>query len=438
MSASRTIGEPQVRRLFSRSRARVQPDQHERLPFDPAPASGNEPAQPAGTSPAADIFTPSRPKLGRHRLIGRGPEYYRILGAILEDHAHVILHSERGRGKTSLINLVVKSLRRRDMAVARYACDAGSTYDSIMHGLMRDLPASMLAIPGDGARGRGCAAALPDGSLEPADIVGLPSRLSCPYLVCVVDELDRVRDQPSRTRLADTIKQLSDRGTRLLFVLVGTTDSVDQLLGEHPSIQRSMLVMSLPLLSDFWIGSLVKAGAAETGLNFSQGLLDGIVAASRGMPYMAQLLCLRLAQAAAARQGTDLAEQDLTAVARQLIQEAEPRVSALYGSLTRHGTDVAMIEALRIAATTEQDGFGRIRLNDADGAMRLGSRLLPPSCWRRIVDAGVLSLPGEDAAFASVADRALLNHVLLIGLSDGPETDLAPRSAALGVANSRI
>src|SRR5229473_2109553 len=89
------------------------------------------------------------------RLLGRAPELRRILQALQEDRAHVVLYSERGRGKTSLANLVVESLRRSGSIVARHTCEAGTSFDSLMRGLMHDLPPSLLAVrPGGFVDGR--------------------------------------------------------------------------------------------------------------------------------------------------------------------------------------------------------------------------------------------------------------------------------------------
>ena len=126
-------------------------------------------APPAQLVPLGEAFTPTQPKTGRRRLIGRQAELERILQALNEDRAHVVLYSERGRGKTSLSNLAVQSLRRSGVIIARHTCEAGTTFDSLMHGLVRDLPPALLAARVNraaGAETEGCEAALPDGELS--------------------------------------------------------------------------------------------------------------------------------------------------------------------------------------------------------------------------------------------------------------------------------
>ena len=386
----------------------------------------HRPASPAPASPAidkvplAEVFTPTRPKVGEHRLAGRNAELQKILSALLEEHAHVVLYSERGRGKTSLSNSVIAALRQHEVAVARYTCDAASTYEDIIRGLLRDLPASMLAAPATAqpAQGpaQGCSAALPDGPLQPYDVVSMPGRLTCPFLVCVVDEFDRLRNTVVRTQFADTIKQISDRGVRMLFMLVGVSDSLEQMLGEHQSIQRALVALPLPLLSDERVGELVADGAAEAGLEITPPLAMRIASLSRGMPYMAQLLALRVAQATTLRGATRATEADLRCAADRLVDEAEPRVLSLYAVLTHHGADAAAVDALHVVATAEQDAFGRIQVRHDAESVRVGGGLVPAGCWQRILDAGVVNAGLPSSPLVSVSDRSLLNHVLMRGV----------------------
>ncbi len=417
----------------------------------------NSGRQTAGRIAPGEAFTPTQPKSGRRRLVGREAELRRILQALQEDRAHVVLYSERGRGKTSLANLVVELLRRSGSIVARCTCEAGTTFDSLMRGLMHDLPPSLLAgRPGRGNEGRdasqfdlgrpadvggyethdldGCGAALPQGELRPRDVVALPQRLNCRDLVCVVDEFDRVEDPATRTRLADTIKQLSDRDVRLLFLIVGVSENLDQILGQHPSIQRAVVGVHLSLFSDRDVAQLIARGARETGLDFHPAVIARVTVLARGMPYMAQLLCLRLTQAATDRDDTSVTEDDFDAAVLRLIEDASPRVLALYDHLTTHGQDGEMVQALRRVATAPQDSWGRLTVFAAvDGSVLVGERAISFSCWERLEAAQVLQ-PALSAAAAGsglyvFAERALLHHVLLLAARDAALPAARPNDA---------
>ncbi len=238
------------------------------------------------TIPPHEAFTPTQPRNHRTVLVGREDEVETIVQSLTEDRAHVVLYADRGWGKTSLANVAVETLRRRGIVVARHQCEAGSTFDGIVRGLVRALPGSLVTAPLRADPLEGCEAALPARSVCPEDVLALLPRLRPGLLICVVDEFDRVADPQTRTMFADAIKQLSDRGVALRFMIIGVSSNLEQLLGQHPSIQRNLVAVGLPLLSDGDVRAIIEKGAAEAGLTFPGGLVTWVAAMSRGMPYM--------------------------------------------------------------------------------------------------------------------------------------------------------
>src|SRR5487761_2096668 len=87
-----------------------------------------------------EAFTPTQPQRNPRRLAGRASERSLIVGAVSYNRAHVVLYGDRGRGKTSLVNLVAASARTAGYMVGRYACAQDSIFDEIMRGLARELP----------------------------------------------------------------------------------------------------------------------------------------------------------------------------------------------------------------------------------------------------------------------------------------------------------
>lgn len=375
------------------------------------------------------VFTPTQPKPGSRQLTGRQAELNRILQSLGEDKAHVVLYSERGRGKTSLSNMVIEALRRSGTIVARHTCEAGSDFDSIVRGLLRDLPASLLASPAEGGVGDGCEPALPPRTLRPDDIVGLPARLTCRGLVCLIDEFDRVQDMRTRTQVADAIKQLSDRDVPLLFLVVGVSENLDEILGQHPSIQRCVLGVHLPLFTDRDVAQLIEKGGRESGFTFLPAAIARIIILSRGMPYMAQLLGLRLAQAAAARGDTAVGQADFEAAVARMVSDVNPRILAIYATLTDRGRDAEMVHTLRRIATAPQDQWGRIEIASlGDGRVSAGGRRVAAAAWARITSCSALVPVNGDADLYVFAERSLMHYILLLAAHDIAEADLAGAS----------
>ena len=363
------------------------------LPPGPAPAVQMSP-------PSADLrrqvlreaFTPTRPQRSAKRFVGRAAQLERILRALDDERAHVVLYAEHGRGKTSLANLVAASARHAGHMVARFTCAAESDFDAIIRGLARDLPAPLLAVPAvTGEELEGCEAALPQKRLQPRDLVTLPGRLAGSRLILIVDEFDRVSDEVTRTRIADSIKQASDSYVPVSFVIVGVSDSLEQLLGRHPSIQRSVVAVPLPLLSEAEIEDIVERGGAEAGLDFPPDVRRCIAGLARGVPYAAHVLALRASQAALERDAAVVDGADLRAAIAGAVAEAAPRVVGMYEMLTEGGRDGEMVQLLRMIGAGRQNAFGQFlaRPIPEDG-IRVAGRVTRRRLWLRLLEANVV------------------------------------------------
>jgi hypothetical protein len=364
------------------------------------PASAPKPHRIAPT----EIFTPTRPRAGRRALVGRQVELTRILEALLGESSHVVIYAERGRGKTSLANLAVERLRRSGVIIGRHSCDAASDFDQIMRGLLRDLPASLLPMGDDGdIAGEGCESILSAGNLNPADIAAIPARLSCGRLVFVIDEFDRVQDVATRTRLADTIKFLSDRGSKLLFMIVGVSSTLEDIIGQHPSIQRNLAAVHLPLLDDGAMEEMLVRGGAVAGVTFTAEAIAIIGNIARGMPYLAQLMGLRTVQETIKRDAESTSVADVSAAIDRLLMDAAPEVVARYARLTAGQNAKATEKALGAIAASPQDRWGRLPASAGDAAV-----------MARLLDEKVLEIsPGLPGSLQPL-DRPLLYHVLLL------------------------
>jgi hypothetical protein len=388
----------------------------------------------------SDVFTPTRPQRSARRLTGRHHELSRIFRALALERSHVVLYGERGRGKTSIVNLVAGSARSAGYMVARYACSTESDFDDIVRGLTRDLPPPLLAVPlQHGEHLQGCEAALPAERVQPRDVVGLPGRLTGRHLVLIVDEFDRVEDADTRTRFADTIKQVSDRGVALSFVIVGVSDSMEELLGRHPSIQRNVLGLPLPLLTDDQVEEILTRGGREAGINYPPEIKQSIVNTSRGVPYIAQLLGLHAGIEALARRSVEVNTADLAAACGRALEEMDPRVAGLFDRLVNRGASVNARGALLAIASGEHDRFGRFSVSAAPNGWSVAGWHLTREQWSLMLDMGaVRECPSAGYGVFTFADAMLqhyilLREVLMVRLraaemgGDGPDGDGAPR-----------
>jgi len=252
--------------------------------------------------------------------------------------------------------------------------------------------------------------------------------------VLIVDEFDRVTDEATRTRLADTIKLVSDSGAPLSFMVVGVSDSLEQLLGRHPSIQRNIAGVPLPLLGAQEVEEIVARGARRAGLDFPPAVCAGIAGLARGVPYVAQLLGLRAGQAALDRRDRSVSVADLARAVAQVVEETDPRIAAQYEALCEGPEGPAVRALLRAIATGEQNELGQFRAAAAPGgAWRVAGAEAAPEAWARLLEAGaVRPCAGAGAALFAFAEAAMPAHVLLRVVTERALPPLPLREAAPG------
>ena len=128
------------------------------------------------------------------------------------------------------------------------------------------------------------------------------------------------------------------------------SDSLEELLGRHPSIQRNILGLALPLLSDTEIDEILVQGGRDAAIEFLPEVRNAVVDVSRGVPYVAQLLGLHAGTEAIARTSPEVEAPDLLAAFRRAVDEADPRVAAIYQGITGGERDRALLERLRAIA----------------------------------------------------------------------------------------
>jgi Cdc6-like AAA superfamily ATPase len=373
------------------------------------------PEQQARQQALREAFTPTRPQRSFRRVAGRKAELLRILQAIAQERAHVVLYGDRGRGKTSLVNLVAAAASSYGYMVGRYACAFDSDFDEIMRGLARDLPQSLLAVPAvQDELLEGCEGGFPAGRLQPRDVALFPGRLAGRHLLLIIDEFDRVIDPSTRTRLADTIKQVSDRGAAVSFVILGVSDSLEELLGRHPSIQRNVIGVPTALLSDAEIQEILELGSREAKIDFPAKIRTSIAFFARGVPYIAHLLALHAGDRTLSRGANVVDEADLDAAILRAVAEIDPRLALVYEQLTDGGQDLAMRDLLWSVASGEQDRFGRFTVIGCDHGVKIGNTAVTPARWSRLLESGAVRACPTAGPNLHTFSEAMLPHYILL------------------------
>jgi hypothetical protein len=317
-----------------------------------------------------DAFTPTRPKHDATLFSGRFREMQRIIAAIEEERAHVVVFGERGSGKTSLCNILAGKATEAGYVILQYACSTGIGFEDIFRNFLRHIPGTFLA-EGWGAGGRrvdNFSQLLPEGPFGVHELIEVFARIHDRHVILIVDEYDRVVSEDVKNKLAELIKIMSDASVPVTMLLIGVADDVRELFGKHPSLQRTLVTVPMPLMPRRDLEGLIAAGEAHAGLTFVPEVREAIIDFAQGLPYQAQLLCLFAARNAVRRNSRQVERDDLRYAVERAAEEAEVRIREAYGQAVGTPVESAFQDVLYHAARARSDEFGSFTAADVAAA----------------------------------------------------------------------
>jgi Cdc6-like AAA superfamily ATPase len=321
-------------------------------------------------------FTPSTPVSTRAAFSGRIDQIMQITSAVVQPGRHAILYGERGVGKTSLANILSDLLVRteddfRNLAV-RVNCSVSDDFRSIWSKIFAELNINTK-------------------SYFPAYETPNPDQLRRilaavdPYMVIVIDEYDRVENDDALSLMADTIKALSDHAVATKLVLVGVSDSIENLIGEHESVRRCLEEVQVPRMNSAEMRELVMRGFFEAEVKIEKKAVERIVRLSEGLPPYGHLLSLKAGERA-------VNDDRDTVYLRDVVESTEAVVRSHSGAaLYHHAVESSRPEnlyahVLAACALADKDDLGYFTAKAVEEPMSriMGSPYKTPSFSRHI------------------------------------------------------
>jgi Cdc6-like AAA superfamily ATPase len=321
-----------------------------------------------------EAFTPTRPKQDATLLSGRFKQMQRIIAAIEEERAHVVIYGERGSGKTSLANVLAAKSTEAGYFVLRFACSSDLTFSDIFRNFLRRMPATLMA-DSLGALSRARVEnfeQLVEAQLGVPELIHVLEKIADRHVILVVDEYDRVTAEETKAKFAELIKNMSDAAAPVTLVIIGVADNVRELLGKHPSLQRTLVTVPMPLMSRREIDGIIATGEEKSGLRFDPAVRQSIVDFAQGLPYHAQLLSLFSARHAVRRQSPRVEREDLRYAVARVAEEAEPRAKEAYDLAIGPHENASFRDVLFYAARCRTDEFGTFSAADVAAAAASG------------------------------------------------------------------
>lgn len=96
--------------------------------------------------------------------------------------------------------------------------------------------------------------------------------------------------QDTRRLFADSLKIISDQAIPATVVLVGVADTIDELIAEHASIQRSLVQIHMPRMHDDELATIVRNGVQAAEMRVERVFIRDVINLSQGLPHYTHLL----------------------------------------------------------------------------------------------------------------------------------------------------
>lgn len=317
-------------------------------------------------------FKPGAPISQLALFAGRLDQLNTIINAINQRGQHVMIFGERGVGKTSIANVLSEFFERqyedeRWLRYVRINCDSSDDYTSIWKKVFRELTyvyerkkigfaqekelisSNLVGLVGD--------------SVKPEDIRYIIERLGGLHIV-IIDEIDRVQNDEVTALMADTIKTFSDHLINATIILVGVADAVEDLIEEHLSIERSLVQVYMPRMSEKELAEIIDIGVKSAKMKSFKNARKKIVQLSQGLPHYTHLLALHASQRAVDMGRITLKMEDIDGALEKAVEEAQQSIKRKYHQATSSPRETLYPVVLLACALASADELGYFAATD--------------------------------------------------------------------------
>jgi Cdc6-like AAA superfamily ATPase len=304
-----------------------------------------------------DIFSPHGAVDEETLFAGRTELMLDIIDVVFQKGCHAIIYGERGVGKTSFANILRDKIFHRShiVKVIKRNCTTSHDYKLIWQHVFDDFEVngktSKEYITSD---------------VNAYDIYKLfDSMPANQRTVVIIDEFDRVQDDGTFVKMADTIKYLADEGSRATLIIVGVGENVHELFGGHPSIHRNVRQKLMPKMTKQELNAIIQKRLPIINMSIKTSVKERIMQLSQGFPGYTHLLCQSAFRSAIARRDMQVNEFDLKkAIARSVDIAEETVKESYYKAIRSTKPNHQYKEALLALAQTPTNDKGYFRAKD--------------------------------------------------------------------------
>jgi DNA polymerase III delta prime subunit len=387
---------------------------------------------------AGRVFTPATPVSEEELFSGRMEQIRRIVDVINQRGQHAVVFGERGVGKTSLANILASKIKPRGQGKAltpRINCDSTDDFSTLWRKVFSQMDLIQKKItPGFQYtiyEETKTAADIIGDTVTPDEVRRLLTLMGESQLVVIVfDEFDRLTNPDARRAIADTIKALSDHDVRATLVVVGVADTVDELIVEHQSIERALVQIPMPRMSQPELDEFLTKGVARLGMTITDSARAEISLLSQGLPHYTHLLGLHSTRMAIDAGELTVQSSHVKTAISKAVNDAQQSLRSDYRkAVTSPQKDNIYTQVLLACGLARTDEFGYFAAADVRDPLRaimLGKPYEIPSFAKHLNDfcqphrGKVLKKTGAKHKFKYRFTNPLMQPLIIMkGLVDG-------------------
>jgi hypothetical protein len=251
-------------------------------------------------------LTPARAISSPEHLKGREKVLRQIDRSFNSPGKHIFIYGDRGVGKTSLAQTAAFIQQSADNRPILVTCGGSSFLSTVRDAVRGALPVGDPVFQkkvehklkaGIGGFGYDMTRSLTSGIVPPVESINDATQLlkfvgECHSKepVIIFDEFDQLADDAQRKACAEVIKQVSDQGIGVRFILCGIGTSLEDLIGVHLSTGRYLSPVPLERLTQDARWEIILAAAKAVGVTVANNFLLRIGQISDGFPSYVHLI----------------------------------------------------------------------------------------------------------------------------------------------------
>jgi Cdc6-like AAA superfamily ATPase len=197
--------------------------------------------------------------------------------------------------------------------------------------------------------------------VTPSDVVRELSNFSENDIpILVIDEFNLIGDKETSRQMAETIKAVSDASLNVTIVVVGISDTVEDLIEGHSSIARCTEEVLMPRMNSREMQDLLEKRIARLGMRIDGNAKWKIINLCKGLPAFTHALGKGAAISAISANRFVIAESDVDRAIDDVISGSQNTLKNDYEVATRSNQEKARFRQILTAcamAKTDESGY---------------------------------------------------------------------------------